>query len=278
MTRNTLLLATASALAITLSVPALAADNTTQPKITAESKMTDKADANVAIVRPLFGTTVKAEELVGTDVKNFKGETVGEVESVLLDRSGRVRAVVVGVGGFLGMGEHDVAIDWQDLFVGDDANNVRIDMSEAALKELPEYEYSDESLRGKVFGDNRYRDYRRDKRAYDYSNDRPTDLRESVAADTLIDANGDMKASELIGMEIVGQQNKSVGEIEEILLAKDGQPTAAVGTGGVFGIGKRVVLVNWDKLSIHRNKDQVQIRTELSEADLKKLPERKTRD
>ena len=278
MTRNTLLLATASALAITLSVPALAADNTTQPKITAESKMTDKADANVAIVRPLFGTAVKAEELVGTDVKNFKGETVGEVESVLLDRSGRVRAVVVGVGGFLGMGEHDVAIDWQDLFVGDDANNVRIDMSEAALKELPEYEYSDESLRGKVFGDNRYRDYRRDKRGYDYSSDRPTDLRESVAADTLIDANGDMKVSELIGMEIVGQQNESIGEIEEILLAKDGQPTAAVGTGGVLGIGKRVVLVGWDKLSIHRQKDQVQIRTELSEADLKKLPERTTRD
>jgi hypothetical protein len=44
------------------------------------------------------------------DVYNEQNEKVGDINEILLDRSGKVAGVVIGVGGFLGMGEHDVLI------------------------------------------------------------------------------------------------------------------------------------------------------------------------
>ena len=42
-------------------------------------------------------------------------ETVGEINDLVLDKDGKVIAVVVGVGGFLGVGEREVALDYKSL-------------------------------------------------------------------------------------------------------------------------------------------------------------------
>ena len=57
----------------------------------------------------------RASKLVGVDVYNAANETIGEINEVILDSSGKVAGVVIGVGGFLGMGEHDVLVQLNQL-------------------------------------------------------------------------------------------------------------------------------------------------------------------
>src|SRR4051812_38181059 len=57
----------------------------------------------------------RASKLKGLNVYNDKNEKVGDINEILLDKSGKVEGVVIGVGGFLGMGEHDVRVEMSKL-------------------------------------------------------------------------------------------------------------------------------------------------------------------
>jgi sporulation protein YlmC with PRC-barrel domain len=50
----------------------------------------------------------RASKLVGVNIYNEQNDKIGQVDDVIVDSSGKVDGVVVSVGGFLGMGEHDV--------------------------------------------------------------------------------------------------------------------------------------------------------------------------
>jgi sporulation protein YlmC with PRC-barrel domain len=52
----------------------------------------------------------QASKLEGLEVYNTNNEKIGDISELVLDRSGRIEAVVIGVGGFLGIGGRDVAI------------------------------------------------------------------------------------------------------------------------------------------------------------------------
>src|SRR5665213_3626967 len=53
--------------------------------------------------------------LIGAKIHNDAKDTVGSVDDIYLDDSGNVKALVVSVGGFLGVGAKDVAVKWDDL-------------------------------------------------------------------------------------------------------------------------------------------------------------------
>ena len=57
----------------------------------------------------------RASKLMGLDVYNDANEKLGDINELILDKDGKVNAVVIGVGGFLGMGEHDVAVSMDKL-------------------------------------------------------------------------------------------------------------------------------------------------------------------
>jgi sporulation protein YlmC with PRC-barrel domain len=57
----------------------------------------------------------RASKLEGLDVYNNNNEKVGDISEVLVDQSGKIQAVVIGVGGFLGMGEHSVAVPFEQI-------------------------------------------------------------------------------------------------------------------------------------------------------------------
>jgi sporulation protein YlmC with PRC-barrel domain len=52
----------------------------------------------------------RASKLIGLDVYNEANEKLGDINELIVDKDGKINAVVIGVGGFLGMGEHDIAI------------------------------------------------------------------------------------------------------------------------------------------------------------------------
>jgi sporulation protein YlmC with PRC-barrel domain len=52
----------------------------------------------------------RASKVVGLSVYNDNNESLGSINDLLMDKSGNIKAVVIGVGGFLGVGEHLVAV------------------------------------------------------------------------------------------------------------------------------------------------------------------------
>jgi sporulation protein YlmC with PRC-barrel domain len=57
----------------------------------------------------------RASKLAGVDVYNEANEKIGDINDVILDKSGKADKVILGVGGFLGMGEHYVAVPFDKL-------------------------------------------------------------------------------------------------------------------------------------------------------------------
>lgn len=58
---------------------------------------------------------VALDQIVGADIRNMRDEDLGDIEDVVLGQNGNIQYVLVGRGGFLGMGEDLVPVRWKDL-------------------------------------------------------------------------------------------------------------------------------------------------------------------
>ena len=69
----------------------------------------------VTTTQTSHGNVWRASKLVGLNVYNDQNEKLGDISEILLDKSGKVDGVVIGVGGFLGMGKHDILVQMDKL-------------------------------------------------------------------------------------------------------------------------------------------------------------------
>ena len=79
---------------------------------TASNKTADSAAADRAAHKE---GEWRASKLVGVNVYNDANEKIGDINDVILDKAGKVENVILGVGGFLGIGEHYVAVGYDKL-------------------------------------------------------------------------------------------------------------------------------------------------------------------
>jgi PRC-barrel domain len=165
MTRSSTL---ALALFLGLSSAAMAQTTTTtttqQPAVTqpaapaapaAETDTTKKSTSTQAKsdqpAKPVKGQivlqdkdSILASTLIGSTVYSPANETVGDINDLIVGLDGKVQGVVIGVGGFLGLGEKDVAVKMDQITVQpEDANksNVRLILAstKADLEAAPEF-------------------------------------------------------------------------------------------------------------------------------------------
>ena len=166
MTRSSTL---ALALFLGLSSAAMAQTSTTttttqQPAVTqpaapatpaAETDTTKKSTSTQAKsdqpAKPVKGQivlqdkdSILASTLIGSTVYSPANETVGDINDLIVGLDGKVQGVVIGVGGFLGLGEKDVAVKMDQITVQpEDANksNVRLILAstKADLEAAPEF-------------------------------------------------------------------------------------------------------------------------------------------
>ncbi|MEW6255344.1 MAG: PRC-barrel domain-containing protein [Pseudomonadota bacterium] len=112
-------------------------------------KMPSDTRANAATGTTTTGAFIDAQDreqwlattLIGTDVRGAADENLGEVSDVLMDRNGNVVGAVIGVGGFLGIGQKDVAVPFNALELvrnGDDEKLV-LRKSKDELTAAPEF-------------------------------------------------------------------------------------------------------------------------------------------
>ena len=140
-----LMIGAAAAQGITPSSPATGP--ATPPAVTAPSLSNSAATTGSAqFVNAQRPDQFLASKFKGTDVIGADNEKIGDVSDILFDKSGKIDAYVVGVGGFLGIGSKDVALSPSSFQVvaGDksknEADKLRLSMTKDQLKQAANFE------------------------------------------------------------------------------------------------------------------------------------------
>ena len=81
----------------------------------------------------------KASDLVGKEIRNAKGQNVGEIDEIVVNPQTQEMLAVVSVGGFLGMGEKDIALPFDQLRMEQNELILMSEQSETELKQMPAY-------------------------------------------------------------------------------------------------------------------------------------------
>lgn len=135
----------ASAIAglLLLTVPAFAQTTPNQPAQPATPPPAASPSGQPAWYSHQAGE-MRASKLIGTSVVNAANESIGDINEIVLDKDGKVAAVIIGVGGFLGMGEREVALSFESLRMTRDQNNntvVTVNATKEQLKGAPEWRW-----------------------------------------------------------------------------------------------------------------------------------------
>ncbi|GGC54887.1 PRC-barrel domain-containing protein [Chelatococcus reniformis] len=85
-----------------------------------------------------------ASKVIGASVVGPDGKTVGDINDIVLEQSGSAQAAVIGVGGFLGVGEKRVAVPFSQLQVARDGNGeidkITLGMTKDELNNAPTFQ------------------------------------------------------------------------------------------------------------------------------------------
>ena len=120
------------------------------------------ADTNTAATPPTVTTTVhtsvpvnhimpgqiRATQMDGATVYDAQGKNIGDIKDMILDKQGKVAAVVLDVGSFLGMGGKHVAMSMNDIKVDFDNNNkpkFSVDMTKDQLKAAQAFDLNEKT-------------------------------------------------------------------------------------------------------------------------------------
>jgi len=111
----------------------------------------DTAKQAVNEQKPGFVQSQEADEwrgskLIGTSVYGPDNKSIGDINDLIVDKSGAIKAAVIGVGGFLGVGEKEVAVPFSSLNVTRKPNSSSIDkitvsFTKDQLKNAPKFAY-----------------------------------------------------------------------------------------------------------------------------------------
>lgn len=112
-----------------------------QPDDRAEAAVLVAGGAN-RFIRKQPANESLARVFLGSAVLNASGETIGDVHDLMFDASGRITSVLLGVGGFVGLGEKIVAMPFNAITIAVTENAVRtltVHADKRKLQEAPDF-------------------------------------------------------------------------------------------------------------------------------------------
>jgi sporulation protein YlmC with PRC-barrel domain len=125
---------TMSAIALAMllgAVPVAYAQTTHSTTMNPPSTTANRADETI---QP---NQIRASKMIGSTVYDLQNRNIGKVRDLVLDRDGKIAAVVVDVGTFLGMGGKTVAVQLSDLKT--DNNRLTLDRTKEQLQQMANY-------------------------------------------------------------------------------------------------------------------------------------------
>lgn len=274
-----------TALAACLALPAMAQD-------AASPFQTEAAGPSISASNVIGARIYVSEAAIDAEAYNGVQEgwnDIGEVNNIILGRDGTVDAVLVDIGGFLGMGERQVAVDMAALKVlQDDATDADdwflvLQTDRGTLEGAPEY-----MIPGVAATD-----------AADAASTDPTaavpttegtaDTGAAATETATATADGSMALPEgytavdragltaelLTGADVRDASDASIAEVQDLVLTADGQVTDVVlDVGGFLGIGAKRVAIPLDRLTVAQGDGgAVRLWVDLTKDELQALPD-----
>jgi len=282
------MLLSTTALALALGLPSLTLAQTTTAQTTApaanpvnQSQATDMPGFLAArsqsdlLVSDLMGHDVHARrtpsDMAATQSRDMAMinradldgmDNIGQVNEIVLSNDGQVRAIVIGVGGFLGMGERDVAVTMDQVTFAVDPEDhsqmyIVVNTGADMLETSPRYERTSMSDRMPA-----------DRAAA------PAAERTAPAADRTVFARPELtregynqleitqvSSDVLVGKSVYDVSDNSVGSITDLILDDAGTVTnVIIDFGGFLGIGTSQVSLNFNELTILANEGNTDVR------------------
>jgi len=96
---------------------------------------------NAATAPGIQSDEIRASKMIDSAVYDVRNRKIGSVQDLVLDRSGKIDAVVVDVGSLLGMGGKNVAVPLSDIKT--DNNRLTLDRTKEQLQQMAEYRLED---------------------------------------------------------------------------------------------------------------------------------------
>lgn len=259
----------ASVLAASAALPALAQDAPASP-------FQSESAAPAVQASSVIGARIYASESA-LDADAYPGvqegwNDIGEVNDIILGRDGTVDAVLVDIGGFLGMGERQVAVDMSALrFIQDDATDADdwflvLQADRATLEGAPEW-MTAPAMDGAAATDPAADPAVTDTAATEGGMALPEGY-SAVPPDALT-------AEMLTGANVRDVNDTSIAEVSDLVLTEDGRVTHVVlDVGGFLGIGSKSVALPIESLTIAKGEDdRVSVWANATKAELEAMPD-----
>ena len=213
-------------------------------------------------------------------------ENIGSVDDLVLDQQGKIRGVLVDIGGFLGIGSRQVALDMSELQISTDPQDPRqiyiVSMVDrTTLENAPEFDEMQGDMMNADTNPNNLSntqavattagsgaDWRQDREMMTA----PTVQREGYQP---VEAS-EMSADNLMGANVYDANDQDVGNIDDVVLGQDGSVEyAVIDVGGFLGIGTRTVAIGFDEMTVMQNQDMSDLRVyvDVTEQSLESMPE-----
>lgn len=122
--------------------PSQTGQSSEQPKDTTAQQPAQSTDSNVAVTVDA-SKAVLATSFIGSSIFTSTNENIGDINDLIFDNNGTIQAVIIGVGGFLGMGEKDVALPLNKITVTRDETNaikLTVQASREELEKAPAFD------------------------------------------------------------------------------------------------------------------------------------------
>ncbi|WP_299818922.1 PRC-barrel domain-containing protein [uncultured Roseibium sp.] len=311
-------LATTALTAVVAAGAAYASDTRTDAGMTGDrsapvfERFSDKpSDYNVGGYLETSESQVLATTLIGKSIYTRLGddaEVVGDVNDMVMSEDGKAEAVVVGVGGFLGLGEKQVAVSFERLSLSeiDGVTWLTINSTREELENAPEFDR--DLIVGKAGPEQAISE------DYDQTAQLPNGALPSTApaADPVVEAaqadtqrkvednlgvaeapalqggnqstgedgvsvdQTSVSVQELIGTAVVGADQEQLGEVSDILLGakEDNVKAYLIDVGGFLGLGEKQVAFAASGLDIYKDETgTMHIYSSVTQKKLESVPE-----
>jgi sporulation protein YlmC with PRC-barrel domain len=210
---------------------------------------------------------LRASKLIGERVRNAAGDSLGEIEELVIgSRDGDDTLVIVSVGGFLDVGDKLVALPYEDLRVSPDGSTLYVDRTETQLKDAPAFTYgADADVQA------------RSERPAERVAPRAATAARATAPSAVADSNVvldvfDYRASDLIGATVLDDRGERVAKVDDIVVStEDDKLHAVLAIGGIVGFGEKLISIPFDDLQITANDDDPQVRIAMTGEQLNEL-------
>jgi sporulation protein YlmC with PRC-barrel domain len=181
-----------------------------------------------------------ASDIYRANVYDNSENKIGDVSDLVINNDGNITTAVIGVGGFLGVGQKDIAVPFRDLKISsrDGKEWLTLNRTKDELRSMPRYEPVGRSV--------------------------ATSASSSMA---------NWLVSDIYKANVYDNSENKIGDVTDLVLDNEGNiMTAVIGVGGALGAGQKDVAVPFKDLKISSRDGKDWIVLYRTKDDLKNAP------